>query len=136
VGRCRPPLPILLLHHSLPLLGLELTLHPIPCLAEQGRRHHRRNPKVTIDEHGRAPHLELFFQQDLDAEEFRSYRRRPAATQPPSTTLGEPRLRAYSSKGKGFPQPRRDRDDGPPPSIFTLIGWTTSSGTDSVPMSR
>jgi hypothetical protein len=68
-----------------PLLGLELTLRPIPCLAEQGRRHHRRNPKVTIDEHGHAPYLELFFVQDLDAEEFRSHRRRPVAAQPPST---------------------------------------------------
>jgi hypothetical protein len=97
VGRRRPPLPVLLLHHSLPLLGLELTLRPIPCLAEQGCRHHRWNPKVTVDEHGRAPHLELFFMQDLDVEEFRSHRRHPAATQPPSTPLGEPRLRAYSS---------------------------------------
>jgi hypothetical protein len=97
VGRRRPPLPAFLLHHYLPLLGLELTLRPIPCLAEQEHRHHRWNPKVTVDEHGRAPHLELSFLQDLDAEEFQSHRRRPAAAQPPSTPLGEPRPRASSS---------------------------------------
>jgi hypothetical protein len=91
VGRCRPPLPAFLLHRSLPLLGLDLTLRPIPSLAEQERRHLQRNPKVIADEHCRAPHLEPFFLQDLDAEEFRSDRRRPAATQPPSMPLGEPR---------------------------------------------
>jgi hypothetical protein len=99
VGRCRPPLPALLLHHLVALLGLGLTPCSVPCLAEQGHRHHRRNPKITIDEHGRTPHLELFFVQDLDAEEFRSRRRCPAATQPPSTPLGEPRPQACSSGG-------------------------------------
>jgi hypothetical protein len=36
---------------------------------------------------------------DLDAEELQSHRRRPAATQPPSTPLGEPQPRACSSGG-------------------------------------
>jgi hypothetical protein len=66
-------------------MDVSLTPCSVPCLAEQGRHHRRRNPKVTIDEHGRTPHLELFLTQDLDAEELRSHRCRPAATQPPST---------------------------------------------------
>jgi hypothetical protein len=54
VGRHRPPLPAFLLHRSLPLLGLDLTLRPIPSLAEQEHHHLRRNPKVIVDEHSRT----------------------------------------------------------------------------------
>jgi hypothetical protein len=50
VGRHRPPLPALLLLCLIPLLRLELTSCSVLCLAELGRRHRRRNLKVTIDE--------------------------------------------------------------------------------------
>jgi hypothetical protein len=96
-GRRRPPLSALSLHPSPPLLGLDLTLHPIPSLAEQGRRHLRWDLRIIADEHGRTHHLEPFFLQDSDAEEIRRDRRHSAAAQPPSTPLGEHRSRTPSS---------------------------------------
>jgi hypothetical protein len=43
--------------------------------------------------------------QDLDAEELWSHRRRPAATQPPSTPLGEPDLERPVARARVFPSP-------------------------------
>jgi hypothetical protein len=136
MGRCRPLLLALLLLHLVPLLGLELTSCSVPCLAELGRRHRRRNPKVAVDEPDHPHHLEPFFLQEPDAEEIQRARRRPAAAQPPSTTLGEPRHRAAVARVRVLPQPRREGDDVPQPSISPLIGRTTLSGTDSVTTGR
>jgi hypothetical protein len=102
MGRHRPPLPAFLLLRLIPLLGLDLTPCSIPCLAEQGHRHHRQNPKVTVDEPGHPHHLEPFFLQEPDTEEIQKARRRPAAAQPPSTTLGEPCLRTAIARARVF----------------------------------
>jgi hypothetical protein len=56
--------------------------------------------------------------------------------QPPSTPLDEPRFAFPVARARVSPSPRREGDDGSLPSISILIGWTTSSGTDSAPPCR
>jgi hypothetical protein len=90
MGQCRPFLLALLLLRLVSLLGPELMLCYISCLAEQRCRHRRQSLKLTINAPTHPRHLEPSALLESEAEEVQRVRRHPVAAQPPSSTLGEP----------------------------------------------
>jgi hypothetical protein len=94
-------LPLLSLHLSLPLLDLNLTLHPVSSLAARGRRHLQWSPETISDEHDRMPLQDLL---------LASFGRGGVSRETAAAPFPVARARV-------LPYLRREGDDGSPPSI-------------------
>jgi hypothetical protein len=132
-GHCRPSPSALSLQLSLLHLDLDLTLHPISSLAARGRRHLRRSPRTIADEHGHTPPRAPLPASFGRGGVFRETAAALQQPQPPLTPLGEPRLIFLVARARVLPSPRREGDDGSPPSISVLIGRAATPDTDSAP---